>query len=52
MPNVILTPHVAGADRSRDFPARMGDLFVQNVERFLAGRPLLNRVTADEWREA
>jgi hypothetical protein len=29
----------------------MGDLFVQNVERYLAGRPLLNLVTADEWRE-
>jgi phosphoglycerate dehydrogenase-like enzyme len=52
MPNVILTPHVSGADRSRDFPARMGDLFVQNVERFLDGRPLLNEITAAEWREA
>jgi hypothetical protein len=30
----------------------MGELFVQNVERHLAGRPLLNVVTAEEWREA
>jgi phosphoglycerate dehydrogenase-like enzyme len=52
MPNVILTPHVAGADKSRDFPARMGDLFVQNLERLLAGRPLLNLVSAADWREA
>jgi phosphoglycerate dehydrogenase-like enzyme len=51
-PNVILTPHVSGADHSKDFPARMGELFVQNVERYLAGRPLLNVVTAEEWREA
>jgi phosphoglycerate dehydrogenase-like enzyme len=51
-PNVILTPHVSGADHSPLFPARMGDLFVQNVERFLAGRPLLNEVTVAEWREA
>jgi phosphoglycerate dehydrogenase-like enzyme len=51
-PNVILTPHVSGADRSESFPARIGALFVQNVERFLAGRPLLNEVTAREWREA
>lgn len=51
-PNVILTPHVSGADHSPLFPGRMGDLFVQNVERFLAGRPLLNEVTAAEWREA
>jgi phosphoglycerate dehydrogenase-like enzyme len=52
MPNVILTPHVSGADHSRLFPARIGALFVQNVERFLEGRPLMNVVTAAEWREA
>jgi phosphoglycerate dehydrogenase-like enzyme len=51
-PNVILTPHISGSDHSRDFPARMGDLFAQNVERFLAGRPWLNRITGAEWREA
>jgi phosphoglycerate dehydrogenase-like enzyme len=52
MPHVILTPHISGADHSRNFPARMGELFVQNVERYLSGRPLLNLVTAAEWREA
>jgi phosphoglycerate dehydrogenase-like enzyme len=52
LPNVILTPHVAGADRSRQFPARIADLFAQNVARYLDGRPLLNEVTAEEWREA
>jgi phosphoglycerate dehydrogenase-like enzyme len=52
MPNVILTPHISGADHSRLFPARIGDLFCQNVERYLAGLPLLNLVTAAEWREA
>jgi phosphoglycerate dehydrogenase-like enzyme len=52
LPNVILTPHVSGSDRSQLYPARMGDLFVQNVERYLAGRPLLNRITDAEWREA
>jgi phosphoglycerate dehydrogenase-like enzyme len=51
-PNVILTPHIAGADHSRAFPARMGDLFVQNVTRYLEGGLLLNEVTAREWREA
>jgi phosphoglycerate dehydrogenase-like enzyme len=51
-PNVILTPHISGSDRTPQFPQRMGDLFVQNVERFLAGQPLLNVVTAAEWREA
>jgi len=52
MPNVVLTPHISGDDRSSAFPVRMGDLFVQNVERYLAGRSLLNLVTPDEWREA
>jgi phosphoglycerate dehydrogenase-like enzyme len=52
MPNVVLTPHISGSDLSRDFPPRLTDLFVQNVERHLAGRPLLNLITADQWREA
>jgi phosphoglycerate dehydrogenase-like enzyme len=52
LPNVILTPHVAGADKSRDFPERIGDLFVQNVARYLDGRPPLNELTPQEWREA
>ncbi|HTU19205.1 MAG TPA: D-2-hydroxyacid dehydrogenase [Gemmataceae bacterium] len=52
MPNVLLTPHISGAEYSTAFPARMGDLFVQNVERYLAGKPLFNLVTAAEWREA
>jgi phosphoglycerate dehydrogenase-like enzyme len=51
-PNVILTPHVSGADRSRLFLPRMADLFAQNVERFLTGRPLLNELTPEEWQEA
>jgi phosphoglycerate dehydrogenase-like enzyme len=51
-PNVILTPHVSGADKSKSFPARIGDLFVQNVVRYLEGRPLLNELTVQEWREA
>ncbi len=52
LPNVILTPHISGADRSRAFPGRIGDLFVQNVTRYRAGHPLLNELTAREWREA
>ncbi|MFO0841451.1 MAG: D-2-hydroxyacid dehydrogenase [Gemmataceae bacterium] len=51
-PNVILTPHVSGADKSRLFPARMGALFLENVERHLSGRPLLNELTRQEWLEA
>ena len=51
-PNVLLTPHISGADKSPHFPARMADLFVQNVTRYLDGRPLLNEITAREWHEA
>jgi phosphoglycerate dehydrogenase-like enzyme len=52
MSNVFLTPHISGADHTRLFPERIGELFVQNVERYLAGRRLLNVVTAAEWAEA
>jgi phosphoglycerate dehydrogenase-like enzyme len=51
-PNVILTPHISGGDLTSQFPGRMGALFVQNVTRHLNGQPLLNEVTAAEWREA
>lgn len=51
LPNVIVTPHVSGADRAVKFPARMGDLFVQNVRRHLAGQALLNRLTDNEFAE-
>jgi phosphoglycerate dehydrogenase-like enzyme len=52
LPNVIMTPHISGAEKSQHFLGRIWDLFVQNVERYLAGRPLLNELTAAEWREA
>src|SRR5262245_4981276 len=51
-PNVILTPHISGIDRSESFPARMGELFLQNVERYILGRTLLNEVTREQWLEA
>ena len=51
-PNVILTPHISGADRSSAFPQRITDLFTQNVKRYLEGEPLLNELTAREWQEA
>jgi phosphoglycerate dehydrogenase-like enzyme len=51
-PDVILTPHIAGGDKSALFPGRMAELFRQNVERYRAGRPLLNELTRQEWLEA
>jgi phosphoglycerate dehydrogenase-like enzyme len=42
LPNVILTPHVAGA--TPRYFERALQLFVGNLERYLAGRPLRNLV--------
>jgi phosphoglycerate dehydrogenase-like enzyme len=45
LPNVILTPHIAGAMGSE--VSRMGDLAVTEVERFVADLPPLHAVTRD-----
>jgi len=44
MENVILTPHVAG--RGDSYVDRVGDLLIENIAGFLAGKPLTNRVEA------
>ena len=41
LPNVILTPHVAGTTPL--YYQRTAALFADNLERFLAGQPLANR---------
>ncbi len=41
MPGVIVSPHVAGA--SGQYYERAVDLFAENLQRYLTGRPLLNR---------
>jgi phosphoglycerate dehydrogenase-like enzyme len=45
-PNVIMTPHISGSTLSPKFLERVWDLFIQNVERHLAGESLLNELTA------
>jgi phosphoglycerate dehydrogenase-like enzyme len=52
LPNVILTPHISGAEKSAAFPERIAELLLQNVARYVEGRPLLNVITPEEWREA
>ena len=42
LPNVILTPHIAGF--SREYNRRAVDLFVENLERFINGKQLLNLI--------
>ncbi len=42
MPNVIITPHIAGV--SREYNSRAAALFVENLERYLDGKQLLNLI--------
>jgi phosphoglycerate dehydrogenase-like enzyme len=44
-PNVLLTPHIAGSSLSPMFRERIWDIFLQNVERYRTGSPLLNELT-------
>jgi phosphoglycerate dehydrogenase-like enzyme len=45
MPNVLITPHYAGF--RPDVPAEVGELFLQNMKRYLADAPLRNLVDWD-----
>jgi phosphoglycerate dehydrogenase-like enzyme len=47
LPNVFLTPHLAGAVGNE--VARLGELAVGEVERFAAGAPLLHSITATDF---
>jgi phosphoglycerate dehydrogenase-like enzyme len=49
-PNVILTPHISGSAQSPRFLDRIWDIFVQNVERWLSGRCLLNELSIAQLR--
>jgi len=42
LPQVVMTPHIAGTHPK--YMARSADLSVQNLKRYLAGKPLINEV--------
>ena len=46
LPNVVLTPHIAGSLGTEI--SRMGDLAVAEVRRFVGGEPLRHEVRADD----
>ncbi|MFC3493414.1 hydroxyacid dehydrogenase [Glycomyces rhizosphaerae] len=51
LPNVFLTPHVAGSHGNE--LSRMGLFMVEEAERYVAGEPLLHRVDPETlWRQA
>ena len=43
-PNLIITPHCSSDDSSYYTPRTL-DLVMENMERFIAGKPLRNRVS-------
>jgi phosphoglycerate dehydrogenase-like enzyme len=47
LPNVFLTPHVAGAIGGET--ARMVELALDEIERFVRGEPLAHEVRLEEW---
>jgi phosphoglycerate dehydrogenase-like enzyme len=46
LPNVIISPHIAGY--SADYDARAVALFAENLTRYLAGLPLYNKIHLDK----
>lgn len=50
LPNLILTPHISGAGLNPHYLERTFDIFIQNLERFRSGRPLLNELTPEQIR--
>jgi phosphoglycerate dehydrogenase-like enzyme len=48
LPNVVMTPHIAGSSLSPRFKARLWDIFTINAHRFVRGEPLLNALTPEE----
>jgi len=47
-PNLIFTPHISGSSLSTHFSRRIWDIFLQNTDRYIKARPLLNELTAAE----
>lgn len=48
LPNVIMTPHISGSSLSPHFVTRTWDILIGNVQRYLAGQPLMNALSADQ----
>lgn len=48
MPNVMMTPHISGSSLSPKFLERVWDIFIQNVQRIINGKELLNKLNPEE----
>jgi phosphoglycerate dehydrogenase-like enzyme len=49
-PNVIMTPHISGSGGCQSYIPRVYDIFVQNLQRYCDGKPLLNELTESQLR--
>jgi phosphoglycerate dehydrogenase-like enzyme len=47
-PNVIFTPHISGSSLSPHFLERIWEIFLENVQRYMDGTPLLNPLTPEQ----
>ncbi len=52
MDNVILTPHISGSSLNPHFLERTWEIFALNMQRFVAGEPLINEVDPADLRDA
>jgi phosphoglycerate dehydrogenase-like enzyme len=50
VPNVIMTPHIAGSSGSPFFLQRVWDVFAENIERLEQDQPLLNELKPEQLR--
>jgi phosphoglycerate dehydrogenase-like enzyme len=44
LPNVIITPHIAGNSEQELLDERTVDIFAENLRRYVSGQPLINTV--------
>ncbi len=44
LPNVIITPHIAGNSEKEQLDQRTVDIFAENLRRYMGGQPLINIV--------
>lgn len=47
-PNVIMTPHISGSGGCQSYIPRVYDIFIQNLQRYYANKPLLNELTESQ----
>lgn len=47
-PNVIMTPHISGSARGKNYLPRVWSILTENIDRLLAGKPLMNELSEQQ----